>query len=155
MWACLAGAIVFAAGFVASRWYWFQCWGTVRGSRLSMGIEYGSAYVFVSQDWPPRTPGSDWMFRAEPTPQPNYEWWGWFWPWRPLTSGSAWFRQLALPAWLPAAGLGIAGAVLWRVHVRARRTIPGVCGKCGYSRHGLDVAAACPECGEARASAAT
>lgn len=36
----------------------------------------------------------------------------------------------------------------WRLMTRARRSRRGLCPGCGYSRVGLDRAAACPECGE-------
>src|SRR5215475_14781407 len=92
-WTCLSLAITFASLSIAANWWWLKCWGTVAGWRLSAGVDRGDAYIFLSKDWPDRVPHPNWLLAAEPRLQYYaYSWWNWFWPWRPLTSGSAWFR---------------------------------------------------------------
>lgn len=148
-WACALGAVFFAVVSITSVWCWLQGVGTVAGRRVSAGVDRGCVFLFVSKDWPERTPRPAWYFVAKPRLDYAYDWWGWFWPWRPLTSGGAWFRQLAFPSWLPVPILVVSGGFLWRAHKRARRDLLEKCGHCGYERDGLTAGAKCPECGAA------
>jgi hypothetical protein len=61
------------------------------------------------------------------------------------------FHYFIIPLWQPAAMCGVACLLLMCPDLRGLyRRRRGRCTKCNYDRHGLNPAAACPECGEKR-----
>jgi hypothetical protein len=142
-WTCLSLALAFAALSLASDWWWLKAWGTIGPWRASVGADRGSAYIYISHHWPTRIDTAAWAIRALPKPYEGFQWWPWFWPWRPLTTPGGWFSQLAFPSWLPIPIFALAAAAL-----RPPRTPdPAACTACGYDRRGLRTTAPCPECG--------
>lgn len=143
--ACAVSAVLLAMVWIASAW--MSVGIPTRDGRLLVFISGGVAgFSYTSFADPEYTERR----RAELHSRPMFmvddevdlDWWF-------LYSNSS-SRLLTsrvgyVPLWVPVVLLGVGSVVLFR----STRVKPGACGSCGYSRAGLAVETACPECGTA------
>jgi hypothetical protein len=155
-WAALLVTLA-AAGLMVGTCWWDADWNSPGPSspQWHVALAGGRVQVVRVLSWATLRPGL--------VVNPSLEAWRWGWGDQPeLPPGAHWrcgfvYWEMKGTLWhfemtllYPALLCGAGAAVLWwpdvRPWVRRRR---GLCPSCGYERSGLEVGAACPECGMA------